>query len=343
MRRIFFNSLLFLFLAQVCALAQLDSSTGGYVTAPSTSQVMDDSAINNPQWQINLGVIKDKAQRMMEKNNNLMAEKKSLIKETENLQNQIREWQIKNQTLKDPLKEKHGRTNQQKQIDELTVQLNDKKAITTRLQQDLVRVQKKAADFHNDQQKSREALLKSQRSQKNKGLRKHPEDQKDQELERLNKQLQEQKSQERIFTTKLEDLKKEKVLPQVTELDNDQVKELQARAEELRKEKEELENKVNAHKDQAKVNRYKRLSIKKEELENRIRRLEQQLSNIKDGGSFDFLESRKKKQKLHQMIQLDNRNIKLRQRIANLREDIVVLKEQVVRLEHKAKFLGSTK
>jgi regulator of replication initiation timing len=72
------------------------------------------------QWQSTLDVIKSKVQTMVIENNRLQVEYRKLMERAQKLQQSIDAQQYKNEQMSRFLKERHGRTDQQVRIEELT-------------------------------------------------------------------------------------------------------------------------------------------------------------------------------------------------------------------------------
>ena len=114
MKRTGFDLILLFFLCPAFALAQ-------------ELPVSQDPAMNTPPWQLTLDVIKSKAQVLIDVNNKLMAEHDSLVGQQKQVMVDTRDLQMKNEDLKKFLKERHGKSDQQIKIDDLTEQINRKK------------------------------------------------------------------------------------------------------------------------------------------------------------------------------------------------------------------------
>ena len=78
------------------------------------------------QWQLTLDVIKSKAQTLMVENNGLQVEYRQLIRQVQKLQRSIDDQQNKNDQMERFLNERHGQTDQQVRIEELTQVLKQK-------------------------------------------------------------------------------------------------------------------------------------------------------------------------------------------------------------------------
>jgi chromosome segregation ATPase len=78
------------------------------------------------QWQLTLDVIKSKVQTLETENNGLQAEYRKSIEQSQKLQKLIDAQQYKNEQMSRFLKERHGRTDQQVRISELTQSIKTK-------------------------------------------------------------------------------------------------------------------------------------------------------------------------------------------------------------------------
>jgi hypothetical protein len=84
------------------------------------AQVPEELSSMPEQWQLTLDVIKSKAQTLLVENNGLQAEYRQLVGQAQKLQGSINGQQISNEKLQRSLEERHGRTDQQLRIEELT-------------------------------------------------------------------------------------------------------------------------------------------------------------------------------------------------------------------------------
>ncbi len=94
---------------------------GGDVRAQGPDQIQAPE-----QWQLTLDGIKSKVQTLVIENNGLQAECRKLIEQTLKLQQSIDDQQYKNEQMGRFLKERHGRTDQQVRIGELTRSIKTK-------------------------------------------------------------------------------------------------------------------------------------------------------------------------------------------------------------------------
>ncbi|MEI7998183.1 MAG: hypothetical protein WCH62_01575 [Candidatus Omnitrophota bacterium] len=323
-----YRCVLLLTLCPTFVYAQIEATERGYVGMPAQGTVTEEPVMSVPEWQLTIDVIRAKAQSLMEENAKLIAEQSSLEAEYKKLQEQIRDWELKNETLRQLLKERRGRTDQQLHIDDLTRQVSMKKGEINNTQEKMFKLQKEVAKVSSRNSKELKQIHLEQQLQKNELGEDH-----------LKEKLQKNKAREKELEQQLDLLKRGQAAGQF----NKDSQLSQTQAEQLRKEKEDLQNLINVDNNQAKGERYHQLSLKKRQLEAKIKDFEVQLNQLKAQNSLGLSGNKKKKQLLHQMVQMDNRNNQMRQRITNLREDVVVLREQVSRFERKVNFVKNTK
>jgi hypothetical protein len=84
------------------------------------AQVPEELSSMPEQWQLTLDVIKSKAQNLLVENNGLQVQYRQLLEQVQKLQQSIDGQQSKNEQLERTLNERHGRTDQQIRIEELT-------------------------------------------------------------------------------------------------------------------------------------------------------------------------------------------------------------------------------
>ena len=281
----------------------------------------------------------------MEKNGQLMQENSSVVKDYQQAKYDIRDVEAKNETLRQLLKERHGRNEQQMRIDELKEQAKVKEKDLNGLQKQLLEMQQE--DSHVVQVIALRKLkaseiqlhLKVEASQDKtiSVLKERTALDNDEEFNQLKDKLQLEKDQEELLEKQLEELKadpKALALPQPP--DEGQIKALQEKIKSLQAQKEGLQKQSNVDNNQTKFKRYNQLLTKKKELEDKIQEFEAQLNSFKDPQVLGLWDPKQKKQILHEMIRVDNENIQLRHKISNLGEDVSLLKVQVSRLERKA-------
>lgn len=309
------------------------------------AQMVRDTAGNVPRWLVSIDTIKTKAQGLMEKNIQLMSERDSLTNEDRKSKEQIHDVQIKNEILKQLLKERHGRSDQQMQVEDLTNQIKAKKDQLKRRQQELVKVQKQADDIDRKVRLKMLKISDLKLRQKAESLKANMQNilrqqaslaKNDQGLVQDKQRLQQEKNNESALEKELADLKQTKAVSMT--VDAGDIQSLALNLQTLIQQKEDLQKKNNADNNPAKEVPYQQLTLKKKELEDKIKEYEVQLDRLKNPAILGLWGEQQRKQIVHQMVEIDNHNAQLRQRITDLREDVSLLKKQVSRLERKVNF-----
>ena len=300
---------------------------------------------NSPEWQLTLDVVKAKAQKLIQRNASLMAQHGALTDEYNKIQEQIRDVRLKNDALREFLKERHGQSDQQLHIEDLNNQIKAKRGQVQKQKQELLKVQKQAEEVKHKLDLKKLKTSEKDLERREQSLKANAERllqqqavvaQKDRELITLKEKLQKEKDVEDSLEKQLADLKAAQ-LPPPDPVNAAELRSLQMQLQMLAQKKEDLQKKNNVDNSQVKDQRYEQLFSKKQELESKIKEYEEQLNQLRNPNTFAFAGGQTK-QVLHQMIEIDKRNTQLRQRIKDLREDISVLKDQVNRLERKVKF-----
>ena len=252
------------------------------------------------QWQTSLDVIKSKAQALMVEHNGLQVEYRQLTGQVQQLQQSIYAQQNKNDRMELFLKERHGRTDQQLQIEELTQSIKTKRQKALDLDQQLENLKKKQLNLDKK-------VSEAQRPQNT--LQPKVDDQ----LGQWRKQLEDESKQEVILENELNGLKagdKTQYLNKDDRMAGDNAR------------------------------RYDQLKRRKDRLEAEIRDYESRLDGLREISQKTLPWTLKRKQLVHEMVQTDARNNKMRDKIKVLREDIDVLKDQVARLERRVDFVN---
>jgi chromosome segregation ATPase len=241
------------------------------------AQVSQELSSMPEQWQLTLDVIKSKAQNLLVENNGLQGEYRQLIDQAQKLQRSIDGQQSKNEQSELFLNERHGLTDQQMRIEELT------RNIKTKSQQ-----------VRDEDQQLED--LKRKQSQAGDKIQQPPvEDQ----LPQLRKELEDETRQEVLLENELEDLKAGGKIQNPD-------------AGSLKDRKKELESDIYAYES----------------------RMDELRRSYLTASSWPL----KKKELVHEMVQVDARNNKMRDQIKGLHEDIDVLKDQVAKLERRVDF-----
>ena len=345
MRQIIFYSIFILTVGVVNALAQLDSSAPQQYYSHSFIRTSGEAAANTPEWQLTLDVIKAKTETLMEKNNKLMADRESLIKEYKDQQEAIRSWQVKTQDLQQFLKQRHGRSDEDIKAEELNDQVKQKKAQLKDLQNQLNNFNKQVEgiDQKIHLKKLKISDLKLRKNQEGldvkvqQMLKESEISQKDDGLDSLKQQFQQHKAQEEALQQQVKDLQYKHMasVAMPPQVDEQQIKALEEKKESLRRQKEDLQKRFNSDNSQANLQRYQVLMTRKNELEDKIKSFDSQLNELNKSQSKDLVDNKSNKQLIKQMVQLDNRNARLRQQISIFGENVSLLKTQVKRLERR--------
>jgi len=143
------------------------------------------------QWQLSLDVIKSKAQYLVTKNNGLQVEYQRLTGQTQELEQSIEEQQDKNDQGERFLKERHGRTDQQLRIDELTQVIRSKDQKTGILDEQLRNLENKQSNLEGEIRSFQKTIQS-------------PEDD---QLPRWRRQLEDETRQEVFLENELQGLK----------------------------------------------------------------------------------------------------------------------------------------
>jgi len=255
------------------------------------------------QWQLTLDVIKSRAQTLMVENNGLQVEYQQLIGQVQQLQRSVYEQQAKNEQIGRYIKERHGRTDQQERIEELTQVIKTKRAQARAFDEQLKNLTKKQSGIDRNIQQLKYTISEIELHQQappqaGQGQKTEAQPSQNTAQPRADDQLVQLRKQ-------LEDQSKQEVL---------------------------LENEAGA-------GRYGELKKRKEELEADISAYELRMDGLKQSSLTALSWPLKKKKMVHEMVLIDARNNQMRSKIKVLREDIDVLRDQVARLERRVDFV----
>ena len=280
------------------------------------------------QWQLTLDGIKSKAQALMIENNGLQNEYQQLTGQVQKLQQLIHDQQYKNDQMDHFLKERHGRTDQQLRIEGLTQMVKTKRQEARTFEEQLRSLKKKQLDQDNK-------IQKAQRSQ-NTGLPRVGD-----QLSQWRKLLENENRQEVLLENELKVLKTadktQNFNEDAIELQN---KKLEARLGILQSQKlRHIKKYSNTQLAQDNVRMYDQLKKRKDELEANIGVYESRMDELRESSLMAMSWTLKRKKLIHDMVQTDARNNKMRDKIKVLREDIDVLKDQVIKLERRVNFV----
>jgi len=298
------------------------------------------------QWQLTLDVIKSKAQTLVGKNNGLQDQYRELIGQVQKLRQSIDEQQYKNERISRLLKDRHGRTDQQARIDELTQIIKAKDQRVDAFDGQLANFQRKKSEMDRQIQELKDTISKEELRQQSEADKAQnspsvAQPQGEDQLSPLHKQMEDESRQEVLLERELAALK---TGGQIQNLNVDAVesdnKQLEARLDMLRLQK--LRHQRQSSDDQwaqAGGRMYNKLKMRKEELESKIYAYELRMDDLRQGSLLALSWPLKKKQLVHEMVQVDARNNQMRNKIKDLREDIDVLRDQVAKLERQVNFV----
>ncbi len=306
----------------------------------ANAQVFKEAAMPE-QWQLTVDVIKAKAQSLLVENNGLQLQHRELMAQTQQLQEAISQQQARNDQFSQRLKERHGLTDQQLRIEELTQLTRSKKQKNREFNEQLEDLKKKKADLDQkiSQLKYTISGVELQQSAKaNAPVIQGPDDN---QLNQWRRQLEDENKKEVLLEHQVEDLqtgdKAQDLNVQAVEKEN---KHLEARLDVLRLRKlQHIKESSDTAQAQTNARTYDQLRKRKEQLEHSINAYEVRLDQLKKDSMQAMSWPLKKKKLVHQMVQADSRNNQMRGKIKDLREDIDVLREQVGRLERRVNFV----
>ncbi len=325
-------------------LAQVDSLTTESMITAKVDQISRESALNTPEWQLTIDVIKKKARGLMENDVLLKQEYDSLAEEYKIAQEGQREWELKNEALRQGLRQGHGRDEGQVSLNDLMSQVKSREKEVHILQNNFSEIKNendsvdrviglkklKISDIELYQKTQDIELSAEEKSKQQDSLENNDE------LDDLNQKANHEKELEENLQRQLEEIKRGFQGSYIPEPVNEaEIKVLQEKLNLLRKQKDDLQKQTNVDNNQPNNNRYLQLSVKKKDLQEKIKEFDEQLNYFKDPEALGVLNSKEKRQMVHQMSQEDKKNIQLRQKISNTKEDVSLLREQVNRLERK--------
>lgn len=267
------------------------------------------------EWQLTLDVIKSKAQTLMVENNGLKGQYHQLSQEAQKLQRSLDAQQAQNEKTERLLEERHGRTDQQARLEQLTRTLKAKRQQARGLEEQL-------------------RLLSKRRQAGPKNVAPATE-----QIEDLRKQLEDATKEEVLLENQLNGLKENGGAQNPdTDKINEENKALEARLDALRLKQLSLSGTSDAA---AKANQeaFTQLTERKSQLEEGISVYERRLDKLRESLMMSLSWPLTKKKLIHEVVQTDARNNQIRNKIKQLREDIEVLRDQVARLEHRLDFV----
>ena len=319
-----------------------------FVAFPAYAQVTGEFAAVPAQWQLTLDVIKTKAQTLLVQNKELAAQHEDLQAQLAHTQDIINQQQAANASLRQLLKERNGRTDQQIALEQLKAQVKSIKNEAAGAQEKLSIWKKKLADLERkiNLQKLKIAEVQLRQDQRDVQAKLGEALQAPSainveaaaQLDEVRKQLEEAKAQEAMLENQIAALKDNKsALASHSGLDEEN-RVLGNRLESLRQQKVQREKAAMQAKSASAVykDRYYQLKKHKALLEEQIRSYEVKASLMKKSIIDSNLPwPAQKKRMIHEMVQEDARNSQLREKITDIREDISILREGVTRMERR--------
>ncbi len=159
-----------------------------------------------------LDVIKSKAQTLLVENNGFQVEYRKLTEQAQKLRQSIDEQQNKNEQMARFLKERHGRTDQQVRIEELTQIIKTKKQEVRNFDEQWENLKKKQADLDHRIQQAKNMIshieLRQQMGTKEvQAYQNSGQAPGDDQLTQLRKQLEDENRQEVLLENELGEFK----------------------------------------------------------------------------------------------------------------------------------------
>lgn len=310
------------------------------------AQVSQGTSSMPEQWQLTLDMIKSKAHSLMVENNGLKDEYWQLISEVENLKQSIDDQRMSNIKLEHMIKERHGQTDQQLRITELTQVLKIKRQEARTCDEKFGNLLNKKSGLDH-QIHSLKYMISNiefqQQAQKAKAsmVQNPSKPPVDDQLDQLRKRLEAEIKQEVLLENELAALKNDdKNQNRDADAMAAENKQLEARLDILRLQKlQPVEKSSDTRPAQANDSRYDQLKKRMDQLEGEISAYELRLAHLRNTSLTGTTWPLKKKKMVHEMVLIDARNIQMRQKIKVLHEDIDVLKDQVAKLERRVDFV----
>jgi len=311
------------------------------------AQLPQEETVSTPdQWELTLDVIKSKAQSLMLENNGLQDQYHQLISQLQELEQAIYDQQYKNNQLEYFIKDRHGRSDQQMQLDELTQVLKAKKLKAQLIEEDLDNLKEKQAKLNANIQQLKymisdlELREQAQRQKAQQEALKVQAAAKIDQLAPWRQQLEDENKQEVLLQNQLNTLKTGDKTQQLNvDAIFEENKQLAARLDFLRLQKmHHLTSSPKEEQSSINAKRYIELKMRKEELVADINAYELRLDQLRGTSILSLSWPVQKKRLVHDMVRLDNRNNQMKENIKVLQEDIEVLRDEVSRLERRLNF-----
>jgi len=256
------------------------------------------------------------------------------------LRQALKDEQDKNEATRLFLNQRHGRTDQQVQLEALQQAVKIKRQQAKESQEQLENLKRKQADLDHKIQLQRLRLS---------DIPRHQLEQKqetptpavpiiDGQLTDLRRQVEEENKQEAILEDQLSSLKSG---GQAHNLNKDAMARQNRQLELRLKDLQEQKPKTSPQKagDLVRQRKYDELKKRKDQLEAAISAYEKRMDQLKYSSGLTAPWANQRKKLIHAMVQKDARNNQLREKIKMLREDVDILKDQVARLERRVNFM----
>jgi len=315
-------------------------------TPPAFAQMpQEEESVSAPeQWQLTLDVIKSKAQSLEIENNGLEGEYHQLISEVQKLEQAIYDQQSKNDQIESYIKDRHGRSDQQMHLDELTQVLHVKQLKLNLIKDQMSNLKEKQAGLDSKIQQLKYTIsdleLRAQAQEQKAKIQQKQEVPTTDQLAPWHQQLEDEAKQEVLLTDELNALKTGGKTQQLNAAAiEEENRQLSAQLDFLRLQK--LHHLTNSPKEQqatANAKRYEELKMRKEELVADINAYELRLDQLRESSVMSLSWPLQKKRLVHEMVQMDNRNNQMKEKIKDVREDIDILRDEVARLERRLNF-----
>jgi len=311
------------------------------------AQISEELSSSMPeQWQLTLDVIKSKAADLMVKNNGLQDEYRQLLNQQQKLQQSVWDQQTKNEEMSRLLNVRHGRTNQEEQIEQLSQAIKIKNQRIEAYGEQIDNLNRKKAELDHKIQLLKITVagleLHEQANQQPiPEAKNNIESPVDDQLIELRKQNENENNQEVLLENELATLKNGDQAQHlnVNALEEEN-KQLEDRLDQLRLEKLQYDkHSSNLMASNGNEQRYEKLKKRKDELEANISVYEMRMESLRDTSLMSMSWPLKKKKIVHEMVQIDAHNNQIRGKIKVVKEDIAVLKDQVTKLDHQLEFV----
>jgi chromosome segregation ATPase len=309
------------------------------------AQVPEELSSMPETWQLTLDVIKSKAQTLMIENNGLQDEYRQLIGQEQNLQQSISDQEQKNEQMGRFIKERHGQTDQQARIADLTQSIKAKRQQAGVLEGQLGNLARKKTNLDSTIQQLNDAISGIERHQQEEKQQVAPQQtiqpQVDDQLAQLRKQLEDENKQEVVLSNEMDVFKTgDKSQNLNVDAIDEQNHQLEAHLDILRLQKLQYARKSSdAQLEAADRRMYYKIKARKDLLEADISSYETRIDQLKESSLMALSWSLKKKKMIHEMVQADAYNNQIRDKIKGLHEDIDILRDQVARLERRVDFV----